>query len=240
MSSYGLRVWNNFAIPTLLIDQDFVTFARTVSGTSGSFTGNNTTDGSGDIDITLIGNEDDYPLVFVRPNLTWSGINALSGSQQATVGVNNSNSVGTVWNLMPQWNGTLDYVAFERIDILEKLGGYGLEVYKANGIDLAFSSNYRIARIIKHGTGIITWSGLTASNNVPYRMINGHGLNYNSPYDNGDPQTPGENEFSGPEWSVSGSTGYCGQGVSVLTHSNTTVLDFSTDPTLQIVINDGA
>lgn len=122
-----------------------------------------------------------------------SSIAAYVNPQRRVNGTTNSGIKAIVWASV---SGIIEVKIYRRFDTLTSSGsGYGLEVYKADGITLAFSSNYKYMNI----TGVISgnppfYTTFTPSDgSKPFISANtGFTRAFVDPEDG---QFPGETEF---------------------------------------------
>ena len=134
----------------VVISEDYTNYIEVASGTlacvggtgpvaDASFTGYSTLRGGTSTPTMGDGSTYSYEggdVVFIRLAAGWTGGGAYSyGGEGSSISFTYFGA------------GTLEYKVFRRVDIISSVAGFGLEVYKADGTTLAFSSMYKVPNI---------------------------------------------------------------------------------------------
>ena len=188
--AYGIHVENPSG--NVQIDQDYTNYYL-VATTSFAVTGDNSTYNSQVYNIIIGGNYTAEPddICFIN-----TGSTAISGYVTAQRRVGGSTSSGVKGIIWASVSGVIDVKIYRRFDTLTKsTSGYGLEVVKADGNTLAFSSNYSYMNILGviSGNPPFSASFTPSDGSVPYISSNtGFTRAFVDPADG---QFAGETEF---------------------------------------------
>ena len=233
--TYGLYIENDSG--WIQIDENFVNYILTSSGTTSGFSGDNTSPAVMVFDFSSTSIHpmdgmihDPYPLLFVRPSVDRAGLESIADTfgEDASVFNKEYSNSGRKYSLRMPFTGALDWKLFERAEYVTPPGtGYGLNVYNASG-DLAYSSAYETPRIIhitsdnwpfSAGT---PYSSTNSSEPVPYILVNSAYRIDNIPFIDEEGEDPGEVTYQTVDWWYSGSTHYCGVSNWTEDHFDTT------------------